>query len=152
MLRKKRPKGVARGIFKMARAKCDHGLIALGWMDNRPVYFLSSQVLTKLTTIQRREKNGDVSCVPCPELVVWYQKFMTGVDDHDQLRLQSYSLQLANRYENRNIDSFSLFNRFFGRFLGLESITSRWHLVYSIWLLLICSLSTIYISNSRDCQ
>lgn len=94
---KKRPKGVARGIFKMAWAKSDPGLIALGWMDNRPVYFLASHVCTDITTIQRREKNGDVTTVPCPQMVVEYQTFMGGVDKHDQLRLMSYSLQLAIR-------------------------------------------------------
>lgn len=95
---KKRPKEMPRGIFKMAYAKSDPGLIALGWIDNRPVYFLSSQVSTKVTTIQRREKNGDITTVPCPQLVVEYQTYMGGVDRHDQLRLQSYSIQLSHRY------------------------------------------------------
>ena len=95
---KKRPKTTSRGIFKMAVAKSDPGLVALGWMDNRPVYFLSSQVETDIVTIQRREKNGDVTVVPCPQLVVEYQTYMGGVDRHDQLRLQSYSMQLSTRY------------------------------------------------------
>ena len=95
---KKRPKCVPRGIFKMASAKSNPGMIALGWMDNRPVYFLSSQVSTKMTTIQRREKTGEITTVPCPSLVVDYQKYMGGVDRHDQLRLQSYSLQLITRF------------------------------------------------------
>lgn len=95
---KKRPKGVARGIFKMAAAKNDPGMIATGWMDNRPVYFLSSQVSTKMTTIQRREKTGEVTTVQCPQLVVEYQKNMGGVDKHDQLRLAAYALQTSNRY------------------------------------------------------
>ena len=94
---KKRPKGVARGIFKMATARSDPGLVALGWMDNRPVYFLASHLKTDLTTIERREKTGEVTVVPCPNLVVVYQKYMGGVDKHDQLRLQSYSLQLMTR-------------------------------------------------------
>ena len=94
---KKRKKGVPRGIFKMAKAKHDPGLIALGWMDNRPVYFLSSHVSTKMTKINRREKTGEVTVVPCPELVVEYQTYMGGVDRHDQLRLQAYSMQLCTR-------------------------------------------------------
>ena len=96
---KKRPKNVKRGIFKMASAKKNPEMIATGWMDNRPVYFLSSQVSTKMTTIQRREKTGEVTTVPCPSLVVDYHKYMGGVDRHDQLRLQSYSLQLVTRYD-----------------------------------------------------
>ena len=72
----------------MARAISDPGMIALSWMDNRPVYFLASQVSTKITTIERREKTGEVTVVPCPQLVVEYQKWMGGVDKHDQLRIQ----------------------------------------------------------------
>ena len=32
--------------------------------------------------------------VPCPSMVVDYQRWMGGVDIHDQLRLQRYSIQL----------------------------------------------------------
>lgn len=95
---KKRPKTTPRGIFKMAKAKSDPGLIALGWMDNRPVYFLASHVATDLATITRREKDGAVTIVPCPQLVVEYQTWMGGVDLHDQLRMQRYALQLCIRY------------------------------------------------------
>lgn len=81
----------------MAVAKSNPGLAAVGWVDNRSVYFLSSQVTAASTTVQRREKNGAVSTVPCPGLVDEYQRYMGGVDRHDQLRLQSYSMQLATR-------------------------------------------------------
>jgi hypothetical protein len=33
--------------------------------------------------------------VPCPQMVVDYQRYMGGVDIHDQLRLQRYSVQMA---------------------------------------------------------
>jgi CDP-glycerol glycerophosphotransferase (TagB/SpsB family) len=33
--------------------------------------------------------------VPCPSMVRDYQRWMGGVDIHDQLRMQRYSLQLA---------------------------------------------------------
>jgi hypothetical protein len=95
---KKRPKTMPRGVFKMASAVSDPGLVALGWMDNRPVYMLGSNVSTTLTSVARREKNGAVTNVPCPQMMKDYQTYMGGVDKHDQLRLQSYSLQLANRF------------------------------------------------------
>ena len=73
---KKRPKGMPRGVFRRATAKSDPGLMALAWMDNRPVYFLASHVPTALTTVQRREKSGAVTVVPCPQLVKDNQTFM----------------------------------------------------------------------------
>lgn len=47
---KKRPANFTRGSFKMAIAKSNPGLVALGWADNRSVYFLASQVGTAMTT------------------------------------------------------------------------------------------------------
>lgn len=94
----KRPKRVPRGTFKMACAESDPRLVALGWADNVEVYFLASHVATNVTTVQRREKNGSISTVPCPQLVKEYQDYMGGVDHHDQLRLQSYSMQLATLF------------------------------------------------------
>jgi hypothetical protein len=94
---KKRPAAYPRGSFKMAVAKSNPGLAAVGWVDNRTMYFLSSQVDTTSTTVQRRENSGALSTVPCPGLVNEYQRYMGGVDRHDQLRLQSYSMQMATR-------------------------------------------------------
>ncbi|GMG17466.1 unnamed protein product [Phytophthora fragariaefolia] len=96
---KKRPSTVPRGPFKMARASSNPGLVALAWVVNRPVYFLASQVSTKLTSVQRRQTSGEQVSVPCPEIVEEYQRFMGGVDRNDQLRLQAYSLQLAFRFQ-----------------------------------------------------
>jgi len=61
---KKRPAAYPRGSFKMAVAKSNPGLAAVGWVDNRTVYFLSSQVETTSTTVQRREKSGALCTVP----------------------------------------------------------------------------------------
>ncbi|OWZ02408.1 hypothetical protein PHMEG_00026043 [Phytophthora megakarya] len=95
---KKRPSTVRRCEFKMAVAESNPGLVAVGWADNKDVYFLGSQVSVEPTTVQRREKNGSVTIVPCPALVAEYQRYMGGVDRHDQLRLQSYSMQLSTRF------------------------------------------------------
>ncbi|ETN23345.1 hypothetical protein PPTG_02936 [Phytophthora nicotianae INRA-310] len=45
----------------------------------------------------RREPGGAVSRVPCPQLVKDYHEAMGGVDVHDQLRLQRYSIQRSIR-------------------------------------------------------
>jgi hypothetical protein len=95
---KKRPKTIPRGVFKMAYAKSNPGLHALGWMDNRPVYFLASGVDGEVVSVERREKTGEVTTVPCPALVKGYQSSMGGVDRHDQLRLQSYCMQMSTSF------------------------------------------------------
>lgn len=50
--------------------------------------------------IARRDKlSGEQLEVACPRVVKDYQTFMGGVDVHDQLRLQRYSLQLCIKYK-----------------------------------------------------
>ncbi|OWY91577.1 hypothetical protein PHMEG_00039781 [Phytophthora megakarya] len=68
------------------------------WGDNTIVYFLSSQVVASATTVRRREGTGIPSNMPCPGLVHEYQRYMGGVDRHDQLRLQSHPLQMSIRH------------------------------------------------------
>jgi hypothetical protein len=45
--------------------------------------------------VDRRVKGGAKVQVPAPRCVVDYQRWMGGVDIHDQLRLQRYSIQLS---------------------------------------------------------
>lgn len=54
---------------------------------------LATGCSTRQTTVNRREKDGTITVTPCPQLVVDYARGMGGVDVHDQLRLQQYSLQ-----------------------------------------------------------
>ncbi|KAE9017890.1 hypothetical protein PR003_g20904 [Phytophthora rubi] len=48
---------------------------------------------TQLSSVERTEKAGTRSTVPCSQLVVDYNLGMGGVDVHDQLRLHRYSIQ-----------------------------------------------------------
>jgi len=68
-------------------------LYASSWLDNKPVYFLACGVSTQKTAIKRKEKSGSSVEISCPDFVVQYNNFMNGVDAHDQLRLQRYSVQ-----------------------------------------------------------
>ncbi len=95
---KKRPKNVDRGTYRIAECTNHPELVALSWMDSRPVNFLATGCSTVPTSVMRKEKTGAMSTVKCPELVVDYHKGMGGVDVHDQLRLQRYSVQKCIKY------------------------------------------------------
>ena len=73
---------------------CDGQLVAMGWLDKRPVYLLSTvhpPSTDAPTTILRREGRGQRQPLPCPPAQVDYQKFMGGVDLADQM-LKSFSV------------------------------------------------------------
>ena len=95
------PKQLAsqRGLCRLMRC-CDFSdLYACSWLDNKPVYFLACGASTQKTTITRKEKNGSTVEVGCPEFIASYNKYMNGVDAHDQLRLQRYSVQRCLRWK-----------------------------------------------------
>ncbi|DAZ92780.1 TPA: hypothetical protein N0F65_000339 [Lagenidium giganteum] len=73
-------------------------VIALSWWDNRPVHFLAVGSSRKRVNVGRRNRDGQKECVPChvsPRL----SQVDGGVDMHDQLRLQRYSLQLSFQFQ-----------------------------------------------------
>ncbi|POM70235.1 Hypothetical protein PHPALM_13354 [Phytophthora palmivora] len=63
-------------------------------MDRTPVHLLTSGGSRQTTTVMRRI-HGDMQPIPAPELVRDYHRWMGGVDVHDQLRMQRYSVQLC---------------------------------------------------------
>jgi Transposase IS4 len=93
------PKRLAnqRGLCRILRCTKFPGLHACSWIDNKPVYFVAHGVSTRKTAVYRKEKNGSVVEVSCPEFIADYNKYMNGVDSHDQLRLQRYSVQRSLR-------------------------------------------------------
>ena len=96
---KKRKATDVRGSFKMARCIDIPSVLAVSWMDNKPVHFLSSGASACKTSVTRRGRNNELEDVSCPSVVRDYHRFMGGVDVHDQLRLQSYSLQTCYRFK-----------------------------------------------------
>ncbi|KAE9109068.1 hypothetical protein PF007_g12403 [Phytophthora fragariae] len=110
------PPHIPRGTTRMAAAKCYPPLTALLWWDRKPVHLLytgGSKVLQScgkfllfellfnylccacMSCSERRLRGGQKVVVPCPAMMRDYQRWMEGVDIHDQLRLQRYSLQMA---------------------------------------------------------
>lgn len=91
---KKRPAWMPRGTYRIAHSTIHPKLLAVSWMDSKPVNMIATGCATTVTNVGRKDKRtGAVTQVPCPQLVVDYHSGMGGVDWHDQLRLQSYSLQ-----------------------------------------------------------
>lgn len=57
------------------------------WQDNRSVVVASTNCdPTQATFVQRHQKDGSRSSIPCPTSIDLYNKFMSGVDHNDQLR------------------------------------------------------------------
>ena len=90
---KNRPASTPRGTYAVARHKNEPNMHAVRWVDNKQVYLLSTGVGCTRTSDVRTLKSGDKAQVPCPEVVAAYNKTMAGVDSHDQVRLQRYSIQ-----------------------------------------------------------
>lgn len=89
----KRPKKMKRGLYRIAQSKVEPSMVAVSWMDNRPVHFIATGCGTGVVSLVRRA-GADTVDVPAPQLVKDYQEGMGGADIHDQLRLQRYSIQV----------------------------------------------------------
>jgi len=76
----------------------ENNLIALGWLDNKPVNFISTADTTKTVTVTRRVRNEKVQ-IPAPETVARYNQFMGGVDKHDKLH-STFSLGISHKLKN----------------------------------------------------
>ncbi|ETP13112.1 hypothetical protein F441_11634, partial [Phytophthora nicotianae CJ01A1] len=97
--KKKRPTDVPHGTYTVAKSKFVPSIKAVCWWDNRPVHLLCAGGSVEQDRVVRREKSGEQAEVACPKVLKDYQTFMGGVDVHDQLRLQRYSLQLFLKYK-----------------------------------------------------
>ena len=62
-------------------------LVATVWKDKKDVTLLSTMTSPdSVTTVQRRQRDGTITDVACPEVVPVYNRYMSGVDKGDQLR------------------------------------------------------------------
>ncbi|KAE9316223.1 hypothetical protein PR003_g18776 [Phytophthora rubi] len=89
-----RPKTITRGTVRMGVAKAVPQLGAMVWWDQKLVHVLATGARRAMLTCERRISGGKgrTTTVPCPSMIRDYQTWMGGVDVHDQLRLQRYSL------------------------------------------------------------
>lgn len=62
-------------------------ITAIGWQDKVPVVLLSNRVkASDVSTVLRRQKDGNRKLVACPVALRDYNRGMLGVDKHNQLR------------------------------------------------------------------
>lgn len=62
------------------------GISVYKWKDTKTVYFASNYHGSDITTVLRKDKNGEKHDIICPQVVKDYNRYMGGVDHADQLR------------------------------------------------------------------
>ena len=72
-----------RGTARIAVNK-EHNMLAVGWLDNKAVNFVSMADTTSMKSVLRRVGSKQIE-VPAPEVVCNYNKYMGGVDRHHRL-------------------------------------------------------------------
>jgi hypothetical protein len=95
--RQTRPVSIPRGTFVFSRSTQLPGVVAVHWWDRKPAHYLCTGAVMTESVIRRNVKQVGSLQVPCPRIVNDYQRWMGGVDVHDQLRLQKYSIQTSIR-------------------------------------------------------
>ena len=84
-----------RGTSRMA-VNTEHQMVAVGWLDNKAVNFVSTSDTTAISSVLRRV-GSDKREVPAPVVVCNYNKYMGGVDRHDRLR-STFSLGKRHKF------------------------------------------------------
>ena len=78
------------------------------WQDTKTVSVLSTNQSPSEVSVQRRQKDGSRTQLPCPLSIKIYNLFMGGVDKNDQLR-GYYSVRTKSRKSYKYLSSgFSL--------------------------------------------
>jgi len=73
-----------RGTHRIA-VNNEHQIVAVGWLDNKPVHFISTSDTSEIVEVKRRSGRESLH-VSAPVVVHNYNKYMGGVDCHDRLR------------------------------------------------------------------
>lgn len=60
---------------------------AVVWMDRKPVHVVSNFHPPTMTVVRRKNRDGTISTVSCPDIIDSYNRHMGGVDFTDQLKV-----------------------------------------------------------------
>ena len=89
-------KTLSRGSLKMVKHAIEGTtdyMIALGWLDTKPVHMIATGVASSGALVLRRLKRGSQVALSACRPLILYHKYMGGVDNHDYMRMGQYSLQ-----------------------------------------------------------
>ena len=87
-----------RGEYEMLYCK-EANLMALKWIDIKAVHIISSLINSDVAKVERRKKGqAEKIRADCPEIVKNYNKYMGGVDMHDQLKTTHEQDRRGKRY------------------------------------------------------
>jgi hypothetical protein len=79
-------------------------MLAVGWIDNKAVHFISTADTTESATVSRRIKDKKVD-VSAPICIKNYNKYMGGVDRHDRLQ-STFSLGKKHHFRKYYVKLF----------------------------------------------
>jgi hypothetical protein len=85
-----------RGTSRIA-VNAEHSLVAIGWLDNKAVNFISTADTTDVVSVERRIKNEKVQ-LSAPAVIKNYNMYMGGVDRHDKL-CSTFSLGKHHKFK-----------------------------------------------------
>jgi hypothetical protein len=79
-------------------------MVAVGWIDNKPVHFISIADSTKVVTVNHQVGKDKVE-VSAPIAIKNYNKFMGGVDRHDRLH-STFSICKKHKFKKYYVKLF----------------------------------------------
>lgn len=74
-------------------------VLALTWIDKKAVHAAGTYTQApsqELAEVNRKQKDGTIQKIPCPELVSCYNMYMGGVDKNDQMK-SYYTIPVAGK-------------------------------------------------------
>jgi hypothetical protein len=94
----------------------DNNMLAIGWIDNKAAHFISMADSTKVVSVQWHIGRNTMK-VSAPIAVKKYNKFMSGIDQHDRLQ-STFSICKKHKFKKYYVKLFL--------FLLDVAITNAW--------------------------
>jgi hypothetical protein len=89
-----------RGTHRIA-VNHNHQLLAIGWLDDKPVHFFSTANTTDIVMVNMKSGANQIA-FSAPMAVANYNKYIGGVDCHDRLR-STFSLCKHHKFKKYHV-------------------------------------------------